>query len=243
MAREQAQKNGEPLVEKTIFIVKPIYVPVEVPVGKTTGETGPMTQKKKVKVKSKQQKAIYMERLKAPNYTSAAASSLVESKSKKPTSKVGSKQTQHSDSRMLNNRSPSPFRDINEQSMMAVALNQNSREEELETHSPQKPDNPMDMDELNTFAAKRKSSPSPELPKTSKDLKQILESSSIINEIFHKRATKLEAKRLEEQKRKEKEEAEYQEMLEANKSLKESMTNRQSGTGSKSTLRQALSIN
>ena len=71
------------MVEKTIFIVKPIYVPVEVPVGKaTTGKTVtatpedatanfPITGKKKIKVKNKVQKAIYMERPKPPNYVSA----------------------------------------------------------------------------------------------------------------------------------------------------------------------------
>ena len=69
------------MVEKTIFIVKPIYIPVEVPAGgkaATKDETAnyPVTGKKKIKVKNKQQKAIYMERPKPPNYVSSQSSAL-----------------------------------------------------------------------------------------------------------------------------------------------------------------------
>lgn len=76
------------MVEKTIFIVKPIYVPVEVPVGKGGDilkdlSTFPLTSKKKIKIKNKVQKAIYMERPKPPNYMSANATSLDPPKSKK----------------------------------------------------------------------------------------------------------------------------------------------------------------
>ena len=46
------------MVEKTIFIVKPIYVPVPVGGAAKTDVTGKMMKK----LKSKQQKKIYMER-------------------------------------------------------------------------------------------------------------------------------------------------------------------------------------
>ena len=54
------------MIEKTIFIVKPIYIPVEVPSGKTgkaaasaaaaedASANFPLTGKKKIKVKKKQ---------------------------------------------------------------------------------------------------------------------------------------------------------------------------------------------
>ena len=73
------------MVEKTIFIVKPIYIPVEVHT--TTNKasefarggeanTGTLTGKKKIKVKNKVQKAIYMERPKPPNYTNSMSTAL-----------------------------------------------------------------------------------------------------------------------------------------------------------------------
>ena len=84
--------GGKPMVEKTIFIVKPIYVPVEVPAGTLTGKQEVasaaglgaaacnnnllLTGKKKVKVKNKVQKAIYMERPKPPNYTNSQSTAL-----------------------------------------------------------------------------------------------------------------------------------------------------------------------
>ena len=103
------------MVEKTIFIVKPIYIPVEVPSGKTgkavaaTAEDAtanfPLTGKKKIKVKKNQQKAIYMERPKPPNYVSSQSSAIEPPKQKKGKSKK--KQSER-----LNNRSPSPFSSI-----------------------------------------------------------------------------------------------------------------------------------
>ena len=65
LAQQNAEKDGgKPMVEKTIFIVKPIYVPVEVPAAnsksevasagkETTGGNFPLTGKKKIKVKNK----------------------------------------------------------------------------------------------------------------------------------------------------------------------------------------------
>ena len=49
------------MVEKTIFIVKPIYVPVvDGPAGDEV--TKDISSQKMKRIKSKQQKAIYMER-------------------------------------------------------------------------------------------------------------------------------------------------------------------------------------
>ena len=53
-----------------------------------------------------------------------------------------------------------------------------------------------------------------------------MESSSIINEIFHKRTQKVEAERKAEEEKKAREEAEYEEVMQANKSLKESLAGR-----------------
>lgn len=51
------------MIEKTIFIVKPIYVPVEVPVPPSTKSEAPrLTGNKGMKLKKKVQTAIYMER-------------------------------------------------------------------------------------------------------------------------------------------------------------------------------------
>ena len=58
MASDKAAADGTPMVEKTIFIVKPIYVPVPVGGAAKTDVTGKMMKK----LKSKQQKKIYMER-------------------------------------------------------------------------------------------------------------------------------------------------------------------------------------
>lgn len=61
LAMQNSLQNGKPMVEKTIFIVKPIYVPV---VGGSGGEgvSKEVSQQKMKRIKSKQQKAIYMER-------------------------------------------------------------------------------------------------------------------------------------------------------------------------------------
>ena len=75
------------MVEKTIFIVKPIYVPISVP---AHGGAFPapadqsLTSKKKLKLRKKiQQKAIYMERPRPPNYTNSMASALDEKRQKR----------------------------------------------------------------------------------------------------------------------------------------------------------------
>lgn len=61
LAMQNSLQNGKPMVEKTIFIVKPIYVPV---IGGSGGEgvSKEVSQQKMKRIKSKQQKAIYMER-------------------------------------------------------------------------------------------------------------------------------------------------------------------------------------
>ena len=58
------------MVEKTIFIVKPIYVPVQVPVSATSKAQQDIgiQGKKRLKIKCKQQKAIYSEKPMPPNY-------------------------------------------------------------------------------------------------------------------------------------------------------------------------------
>lgn len=63
-AQTVAKDNGKPMIEKTIFIVKPVYVPIEVPVPTSTKSDAPLllSGKKGMKLKKKVQKAIYMER-------------------------------------------------------------------------------------------------------------------------------------------------------------------------------------
>ena len=55
LAREQVEKDGKPMVEKTIFIVKPIYVPINVAAqgGQIPAQTAEQS-KKKLKLKKKQ---------------------------------------------------------------------------------------------------------------------------------------------------------------------------------------------
>ena len=67
--------------------------------------------------------------------------------------------------------------------------------------------------------------------KTKKDLKHILESSSVIDQIFEKRTKKIEAERKVEADKKAAEEAEYKEVIEANASLKNSLTGKGSLSG------------
>ena len=62
----------------------------------------------------------------------------------------------------------------------------------------------------------------------------------IIDEIFHKRAQKLERERKAEEEKKAREDAEHQEVLDANKSLKDSLAGR--SAGSKITLMQQMSV-
>ena len=59
------------MIEKTIFIVKPVYIPIEVPVPASSKSTtfDPALGKKLLKRRGKAQKAIYMERQTAPNYS------------------------------------------------------------------------------------------------------------------------------------------------------------------------------
>jgi len=59
--------------------------------------------------------------------------------------------------------------------------------------------------------------------KTKRDLKHILESSSVIDEIFAKRSRKLEKQKKKEEEKKQKEDDEYKEVLDANQSLKDSL--------------------
>ena len=108
MAREKAEETGEHMVEKTIFIVKPIYVPVPVMPGPKTEVTGKMAKKQK----KKQQKTIYMERMHPPNYRDP--SEVREGLSKK-TSKISKSTTKKSktldkEKSSNGNRSPSPFK-------------------------------------------------------------------------------------------------------------------------------------
>lgn len=58
------------MIEKTIFVVKPIYIPVQVPV--TEKKEAVLVGKKQLKLTRKQQKTIYMERQKPPNYNAVA---------------------------------------------------------------------------------------------------------------------------------------------------------------------------
>lgn len=71
--------------------------------------------------------------------------------------------------------------------------------------------------------------------KAKRDLKHLLESSSVIDQIFAKRQRKIEKKRRQEEERKQKEDEEYKEVLEANASLKDSLRGKGS-TQSKMTL-------
>ena len=123
------------MVEKTIFIVKPIYVPIEVSRGKAAGDNmdsiggGSLTAKKKLKLKKKVQKAIYMERPKPPNYTNPMSTALADKKARKKASierKRGSQVVGGSIG-----RSPSPFsssipRGQGVDTQMIEALNQSS---------------------------------------------------------------------------------------------------------------------
>ena len=52
------EKDGQPMVEKTIFIVKPIYVQTELPVAK-----------KKNKKRAQTKKQIYTEKMRPPDYS------------------------------------------------------------------------------------------------------------------------------------------------------------------------------
>lgn len=77
-ARNVRKDGGKPMIEKTIFIVKPIYIPVEVQSGSIVSsksvsaaaqlDAGLLSGKKKLKAKKQVQKSIYMERPKPPNY-------------------------------------------------------------------------------------------------------------------------------------------------------------------------------
>ena len=71
-------------------------------------------------------------------------------------------------------------------------------------------------------------------------MKHLLESSSIINDIFHERTKKIETEKKAEEDRKAREEEELQEVIEANKSLKDSLLGRGS-KGSQMTMAKALS--
>ena len=105
--RQKDNDGGKPMVEKTIFIVKPIYVPIEVSRGKDLDTIGgaSLTAKKKLKLKKKVQHAIYMERPKPPNYTNPMSSGLTEKKTKKRASIEKKRDSQVA----ANGRSPSPF--------------------------------------------------------------------------------------------------------------------------------------
>ena len=136
MAREQAEKDGTPMVEKTIFIVKPIYVPISVPAqgaqfSAPTDQS--FTSKKKLKLKKKnQQKAIYMERPRPPNYTNSMSTALDEKRPKRAT-KSKKQYTQATSS-----RSPSPFsiaRATGGGAQFMESLNQNSVEGEMALQS------------------------------------------------------------------------------------------------------------
>ena len=88
--RQKDMDGGKPMVEKTIFIVKPIYVPIEVSRGRAGADGNldtiggaSLTTKKKLKLKKKVQTAIYMERPKPPNYTNPMSTALTEKKTRK----------------------------------------------------------------------------------------------------------------------------------------------------------------
>jgi len=100
LAREKASEDdGKAMVEKTIFIVKPIYVPVIV-----------LTGKNLKKMKSKQQKAIYMERPRPPNYSQSNTKDDSKHTMSKKTSKARSqKKRSQKMTQNYSSRSPSPF--------------------------------------------------------------------------------------------------------------------------------------
>lgn len=53
-AKTVAKDGGKPMIEKTIFIVKPVYVPIEVPVPASTKSDAPLLSGKKgMKLKKK----------------------------------------------------------------------------------------------------------------------------------------------------------------------------------------------
>ena len=64
LTQDKKVQDGHPLIEKTIFIVKPIYVPVEVPIDKYEAgkDHGQLSNKRKVKIKKQMQKSIYKEK-------------------------------------------------------------------------------------------------------------------------------------------------------------------------------------
>ena len=64
--------------------------------------------------------------------------------------------------------------------------------------------------------------------KTTRDLKHLLESSSLINKIFHDRQVKKDAEKKAAEELKAKEDAEYKEVIDANKSLKDSLAGKNS---------------
>ena len=172
-----------------------------------------------------------MQRPRAPNYTNAMASALNDP----PKGKKGSKKK----SMRLNSRSPSPFSRYTteaEQRNMLQELNTSSVDQVNHLNSQieqfaQQPLTPTDDNQsVETHSQK----------KIKKDMKHLLESSSIINDIFHERTKKIETEKKAEEDRKAREEEELQEVIEANKSLKDSLLGRGSA-GSKMTMAKALS--
>mmetsp|Transcript_14043 Transcript_14043/g.17749 ORF Transcript_14043/g.17749 Transcript_14043/m.17749 type:complete len:220 (+) Transcript_14043:197-856(+) len=108
LAREKASEDdGKAMVEKTIFIVKPIYVPVIVG---GNGQEQVLTGKNLKKMKSKQQKAIYMERPRPPNYSQSNTKDDSKHTMSKKTSKARSqKKRSQKMTQNYNSRSLSPF--------------------------------------------------------------------------------------------------------------------------------------
>ena len=136
LAQQNAENDsGKPMVEKTIFIVKPIYVPVEVPTtansksevaSATLKDTSgfPLTGKKKIKVKNKVQKAIYMERPKPPNYTNSQSSAL------DPPVKPGKKHTTNQHSKSNTKKKHHSTSVVTQQQQQQQSLQQQSQQQQ-----------------------------------------------------------------------------------------------------------------
>jgi len=217
------------MVEKTIFIVKPIYIPVEVPATNKSAAVKeppafPVTGgKKKIKVKNKVQKAIYMERPKPPNYVNANSTVLDPPKSKKQLANAAkskkhqsSKHTTTTNNQRIHSQSPSPLSQAHNSHFATEALNQSSIDQGYMNNSLALAGQQDDGDTSSHSRSRSRS-------KTKRDLKHILESSSVIDEIFAKRSRKLEKQKKKEEEKKQKEDDEYKEVLDANQSLKDSL--------------------
>ena len=164
------EEDGIPTIEKTIYIVKPLYVPIQV--GNAT--EGKLTKISKT-TRNKQQKAIYMQRPKPPTYNQREAGDI-------PTMDSPKRSPRRHKKKKFKNRSP-----LNVPSIMDDGYGMHDKNSDLR------------VTEQNTSIenSKRKT-PTPDIqpvsmqpPKGPKDLKRILKSCKVIDEIFSKHTSKI----------------------------------------------------